>query len=475
MTVLYSIIHADGFKSGLWPISGDMLPNSTYNNFFKQAFLNTASIIDDKNIITLTCVSSFSDIKNQLKFLQEKFCRKSEYKIISEPVSKKTAPSVSLAVKYIDKLNFSSTSPVILYISSSQFIINREKFFSIIEKGIKLAKAGFIVTFASETNEINEDFCYLKARKNPQISEIEQSALKVSAFIANPKTKTQKENLKGRLLINSGIYMFNAETYFTELQKSAPEIYNQIIAANLNDSIPSISIKEYEKIPDMSIECALMEKSRKLAVIPINDDNSKNIDSWNALYDILNKDEKGNCFIGKTVDLDSENSMVYSSSKTIATLGLKNILVAQTEDAVTVIDRKNIGSVKKIYKKLNAKNKETKNIHKTVYCPWGYYNILEKGDGFLTKCITVNPNGKLSIQLHNNRSEHWLILEGEAAVLKGKDIIKLKSGESIDIDVKEIHSLLNAGKEQLKILEIQQGEILDENDIERLEDIYGRV
>ena len=167
--------------------------------------------------------------------------------------------------------------------------------------------------------------------------------------------------------------------------------------------------------------------------------------------------------------------MVYSTSKLVATMDLKDTVVVETEDAVLVCNRKKINGVKSIYKKLSGKNSTAKEIHKTVYRPWGYYTVLEEGTGFLTKCITVNPNAKLSIQKHFHRSEHWIILEGEATVIKGDETLTLSSGDSVDIDIEEIHSLQNLGKEQLKVLEVQQGDILDENDIERIQDIYGRA
>ncbi len=480
MASIYCIILAGGSGSRLWPLSREMFPKQMFklNNdytLFQKTFLNIANFIDDKNIITTTNIKYAAEIKKQLKFLQEKFCRKSEYKMLSEPIFKNTAPALSIAVKYInDKLNLSNKSPIILAVPSDQIIKNRQDFSNIIEKGINLANNGYIVSFGTETTTINEDFGYIKTRKNAQIAEIEPDALKAAKFIEKPVSKEQKESLKGKFFVNSGIYMFTAETYFSELKKHSPELYKLIINKNIENTIPSVSLAEYEKMPDISIDYEIMEKTKKLVTIPLNTE-WKDIGSWNSIYDISQKDENGNYFSGKTIDIDSKNSMVYSTSKLTATLGLTDKVVVETEDAVLVCNKNDINGVKKIYKKLNGKNSATKEIHKTVYRPWGYYTVLENGNGFLTKCITVNPNAKLSVQLHHHRSEHWIILEGEATVLKGNEYIKLNAGESIDIAIEEIHSLQNYGKDQLKVFEIQQGDILDENDIERIEDIYGRV
>ena len=480
MTTLYSIILAGGSGSRLWPMSREMFPKQMFKlddefTLFQKTFLNLSNLVDDKNIITTTSVKFASAIKEQLKQMQEKYCRKYEYKVVSEPIFRNTAPALALAVKFImDKVHYSSKEPVIFSVPADQLIMDRDCFAEIIEKGIALAEAGYIVSFATETADINENFGYIKCRKNAKVSEIEPCALKVSNFIEKPTTKEQKTNLKGKFYINSGIYMFTPTTFFEELEKCSPEIYENIVEQNLEKTIPSIELSEFEKMPNISIDYAVMEKTKKLVTIPL-DTEWKDIGSWDAIYEISPKDENGNYFSGKTIDKGSKNTMVYSTSKLTATLGLEDIIVVETEDAILVSDKKNEKGVKNIYKKLNGKNTVTREVHKTVYRPWGYYTVLENGNGFLTKCITVNPNAKLSVQLHHHRSEHWIILEGEATILKGEEFVKLQAGESIDIAVEEIHSLQNYGKEQLKVLEIQQGDILDENDIERLEDIYGRA
>ncbi len=480
MATVFSVILAGGSGSRLWPLSRETYPKQMFKlddeyTLFQQTFLRVSSVVDDKNIVTCANMKQASSIKEQLKELQEKFCRQSNYKLLTEPVGKNTAPALMLATKYIqENMTLSKKPQIILVVPSDHIIPDRETFAQIIEKGIKLANEGYIVSFSKKIKTFDENFGYVKTRKNSKLQEIEPDALKVTRFLEKPTKKEALTELKNKLYVNTGIYMFNTETFYNEIKNFMPEIYNAFENKEINTNVPSVSIETYETIPDISIDYAIMEKSKNLVTIPFETD-WKDIGSWDAIYEISNKDDKGNYFSGKTIDIDSRNSMVYSTSKTVATLGLKDTVVVETEDAILVCDKKNTNGIKNIYKKLNGKNTTAKEVHKTVHRPWGYYTVLEEGCGFLTKCIVVNPDAKLSIQLHHHRSEHWIILEGTATVIKGNELYRLEAGTSIDIGVEEIHSLQNLDKEQLKVLEIQQGDILDENDIERLEDIYGRA
>lgn len=481
MTVLYSVILAGGAGSRLWPISREAYPKQILhfdNNetLFYQTFLRMSAITDDKNIITTTNVKQVSAVREELNLLKEKFCRTSDYKILTEPAIKNTAASISMSVKYIHNLKtFSSEPPVIVAVPVDHIIPDREEFIDIINKGIPLAKAGYIVSFSKEVRHIDENFGYIKTRNNVKVSETEPSALKVVSFVEKPTKKADKEQLlKGKLYVNSGIYMFTPDTFILELKKCAPNLYKLLCELELSETMPTASLNQYDKMPEISIDYALMEKTKKLVTVPF-DTEWKDVGSWDAVYETAKKDENNNVLRGKVIDLCSKNSIVYSTSKIVATLGLEDKVVVETPDAVLVCDRNNTNGIKNLYNKLNGENSSSKNIHKTVFRPWGYYTVLEEGNGFLTKCIVVNPKSKLSVQLHHHRSEHWIVLEGTASVVKGEEKLTLQSGDSVDIAVEEIHSLQNESDSQIKILEVQQGDVLDENDIVRIEDIYGRV
>jgi mannose-1-phosphate guanylyltransferase/mannose-6-phosphate isomerase len=258
-----------------------------------------------------------------------------------------------------------------------------------------------------------------------------------------------------------------------EASKYAPHIYEKLKNFDFTKS-SEIPFTEFDKMPSISIDYAIMEKSDKIALVQLKSDWN-DLGSWKSIYDVSKKDENGNVKIGHVIDEGSKNSFVYSSSKLVATIGLEDIVLVETEDAILACKTDRTQDVKKIFDTLKKQNDTTHKVHKTVYRPWGYYTVLGEGKGFLTKMIHVNPGQKLSVQSHNHRSEHWIILEGKAkVVLEGKELI-LSPGHSVDIGVKAIHSLQNPYDEDLKIVEVQKGDLLIEEDIIRYEGMYGRV
>lgn len=480
---IYAVILAGGSGSRLWPLSREIHPKQLmkidYNyTLFQSAFMRLINCVDDKNILSVTNVKLESQVKTQLKEMQEKFCRNSSYRVITEPECKNTAPAIALAVKYIEKLHKDRNckdDPIIITVPSDNLIIDNEKYNEALCEGIKLAQENYIATFGVKPDKPDTGLGYIKAKNNRKIKTIAANGLKVEEYIEKPDHETAVELVDSdRYYYNSGMFVFKASVMMGEIKKYRPEIYNIIKNAKISSQTPTIPYQDFKEMPDISIDYAVMEESRKLAMIPLESD-WKDVGSWEAVYDISEKDDNGNYIMGNVLDLDSENSLVYSTSKLITTIGLKNTVVVETEDAVLVCDKDRANDVKKIVSHLRETNDETQYSHKTVYRPWGYYQVLNEGSGFLTKCIYVNPGAKLSVQLHHHRNEHWVVLEGKAFVLKGEECFELDKGESIDIDVEEKHSLQNPYEEPLKILEVQQGDILDENDIERFEDMYGRV
>lgn len=485
MTVsnLYAVILAGGSGSRLWPLSRELHPKQLMKiegdyTLFQSAFIRLVNSVDDKNILSVTNVKLESQVKTQLKEMQEKFCRKSNYRVITEPEGKGTAPAIALSIKYIEKLQKDKNSkddPIIIAVPSDNIISDDKLFAEAIQEGIKLAQENYIVTFGVKPDRADTGLGYIKTKKNKKIKDIAQCGLKVEEFIEKPDKETAQEFVDcDKYFWNSGMFVFKASVMMAELKKYEPDIYSIMKNAKISSQTPTIPYLEFENMPEISIDYAVMENSKKLAMVPLECD-WRDVGSWEAIYAISDKDDNGNYVMGNVVDLDSKDSMIYSTSKLITTIGLENVVVVETEDAVLVCDRERTQDVKKIVNHLKERHDETQLTHKTVYRPWGYYTVLNEGKGFLTKCIYVNPGAKLSIQLHHHRSEHWVVVEGKALVLKGEEYFELENGESIDLAVEEKHSLQNPYDEPLKILEVQRGDILDENDIVRFEDMYGRV
>lgn len=457
------VILAGGSGERLWPVSRDLYPKSLLNLFggktlIQNVFEIASKVTPEKNILTITNIRQVEDTRLQLKELYSKPV------ILSEPMSRNTAPAVASALTYLKN----QKDEIILILPVDFSIENTDSFISAIEKAKLLAKKGFIVSFGVKPLYEESGFGYIQTDGNIL------DGKKVKKFIEKPCKEDVSIFIKQEdFYWNTGIYLAKMSTFLEAYEKYAPKEY-RVFNKEMFDETNKIKYEFYENIPEISIDYAIMEKAENIVCVEL-DTEWKDYGSWQAIYNDREKDTKGNVIEGNVITEKLKDSFVYSSKELVAVSGMKNTILIETEDAVLVCDKSRASDINQLVKELKKNNDSTTHSRKTVFRPWGFYTCLNSGAGWLTKIITVSPGHKLSLQSHNYRSEHWVVLEGKATVILDEQKHVLNKHQSIDIPIKSKHSLQNHTKEPLKILEVQKGEYIGEDDIIRYEDMYGRV
>lgn len=458
------ILLSGGSGERLWPLSRTLSPKSLLKiidgkSTLQHAYEIARELTDEKNIITVTNVAQYTDTLLQLKEISKNPV------IISEPMSKNTAPAIASVLTLLKK---NKKDEVIVVLPVDFTASDKKDFISSLEKVINIAKKNRIAILGMKPLYPETGFGYIKTNKELKIGKC------VEKFIEKPDYKTACDFIKAENYYwNCGIYASKVSVMLEAYKKYSPEIINAC-SEDMFDENYKINYKNYEKMPCISIDYAITEHSDNLVMAELNS-KWRDIGSWHSIYEESPKDKKGNVITGNVITDKVENSLIYSSKELVCVSGMKNTVVVETEDAVLVCDKNRTAEINKLVKVLKKENKEITTIHKTVFRPWGYYTRLNEGEGWLSKIITVLPSHKLSLQSHNHRTEHWVVLEGNATVILENKIHKLSKGQSIDIPLKSKHSLQNHSEKTLKILEVQKGDYISEDDIIRYEDMYGRV
>lgn len=389
--------------------------------------------------------------------------------IILEPVGKNTAPAVAMAA-----LCAKSEDDILLILPADHVISNTTAFHRAIVQAEQLAQQDLLVTFGIVATEPETGYGYIKADKT-QVGD----GFKVAAFVEKPDQETAQRYIEaGGYFWNSGMFAFKAGCFLRELEKFNPQMLKvcqeALAAAQVDLDFTRLDKDIFLTCPSDSIDYAVMEKTDKAAVIPL-DAGWNDVGSWSALWDVTAKDEVGNAIKGDVLTIDTHNSFIHSSSKLVAVIGVQDLVVVETDDAVMVAAKDRVQDVKAIVDQLKALNRDEAHVHRKVYRPWGHYDLVDAGDRHHTKRIVVKPGAKLSVQKHHHRAEHWVVVKGTAWVHKNGEEIMVTENESIYIPVGVVHSLENPGVIPLEMVEVQSGSYLGEDDIVRYQDNYGRI
>lgn len=468
------VILSGGSGTRLWPLSRSSYPKQflpiTEEKTLFQLTLERISNLNQslanfQNPIIVTNENHRFIVAEQLRL------QKTSAQILLEPVARNTAPAIAAAAE----LALShGEDPVLLILAADHVIEEQEAFNQAVAVGLSAAESGKLVTFGIVPTAPETGYGYIKAQQK-----VEQSELKsypVAEFIEKPNRATAEQYVAdGSYLWNSGMFMFKASTYLQELEKFNPAITKNAIQSCKNDlDFIRLDKESFEQCPEDSIDYAVMEKTEHAVVVPLNA-NWNDVGAWNSVWEVSQKDENGNSLRGDVITQDTYNSLIHAETRLVSTLGVENIIVIETADAVLVADQSKVQDIKKIVEKLKSTQRCEVDVHRKVYRPWGSYDSIEHDSRYQVKCIVVNPGQKLLLQMHHHRAEHWIVVSGTAKIHKGQENFLLGENESVYIPLGEIHALENPGKVPLELIEVQSGSYLGEDDIVRFEDLYGRV
>lgn len=462
------VIMCGGSGTRLWPMSRGMypkqfLPLAGSHSMLQETVLRLAPLNLQPPLLICNDEHRFiaAEQLHQLKLLKSG--------IILEPVGRNTAPAVALAAL---KAVQSGEDPLLLVLAADHVISDNAQFVLAVEQAKILAEQGKLVTFGIVPTHPETGYGYI--RRGAALG----AGFDVARFVEKPDKATAQTYLdSGDYLWNSGMFLFKASRYLAELEAFRPDILAacQQAMANTQADLEFIRVDKqaFEACPEESIDYAVMEKTADAVTIPL-DAGWSDVGSWSALWDVCAKDSFGNVFIGDVLSTNSQNSYVNAEQRLVSLVGVDNLVVVETKDAVLVADKNQVQHVKQIVDTLKQQQRPEARLHREVYRPWGKYDAIDQGERYQVKRITVKPGAKLSVQMHHHRAEHWIVVSGTAKVTNGEHEILLTENQSTYIPVGVIHALENPGKIPLELIEVQSGSYLGEDDIVRFEDRYGR-
>jgi mannose-1-phosphate guanylyltransferase len=477
------VIMAGGSGTRLWPLSRTAFPKQFLSLGYDMTMLQQ----------TLARLNGLSDVapivisNEEHRFLVAEQLRQMDVQgsILLEPVGRNTAPAIALAAFQALKDNTSGEAPVLLVLAADHVIKDTAAFQKAAAALLPEVQAGKFGTLGIVPTEAATGYGYIKAgTESAGLYAVEQ-------FVEKPDAATAQEYLdSGSYYWNSGMFMVRADRYLEELKRFSPDMYAACEAAMANTQsdfdFVRVDAEAFKACPDDSIDYAVMEPlcalegEPQVVVAPL-DAGWSDVGSWSALWEIAEKCEHGNAVLhagkgtGDTILNDTRNSLVSTSDRLVTTLGVDDLIIVDTKDALLVAHKDKVQDVKKIVAEIKARGGQQHHQHREVYRPWGIYDSIDNGERYQVKRITVKPGAKLSVQMHHHRAEHWVVVSGTAKVTNGDDTFLVTENESTYIPIGQIHALENPGKVELEMIEVQSGSYLGEDDIVRFEDKYGRA
>ena len=453
---IITVILAGGSGTRLWPLSRELTPKQLINiggdDSLLQKTLDRAYLLSKEKPIILTNKKIYDQI--------DKSMLKNDVNFLLEPEPKNTAPAIALATDAALKLD---SNPILVILSADHHIDNKQ-FIPYIKKAIGTAETtGRVVLMGIKPTRPETGYGYIKLG-----GKIDKNSFGIAEFTEKPDKATAEKYLKdGDYMWNAGIFIAPAKTLKTEIEKYMPKLAKVFSESNKENLFKSLE--------PISIDFGLLEKTDKIAVVP-TDAIWNDLGNWGAIYDISTLDVNGNSLEGDIVNRDTTGSLILArGQRRVATIGLKNLVIIDTEDVTLICDKDRTQEVKNIVDMIKQEPNNKDHIeHKTMHRPWGRYTVLDEGEGFKVKFIHVAPGGKLSLQKHLHRSEHWVVVKGTARITVDDKTSDFGPNESTFVPLGSIHRLENNGDTELTIVEVATGERIDENDIVRLDDIYRR-
>jgi mannose-1-phosphate guanylyltransferase / mannose-6-phosphate isomerase len=473
---VYGVILAGGSGTRFWPLSRERYPKQFLHimgdgTLLQQTFERLLLKIPANRMMIVTNAGQAESIKLQLNQWKDDIADQ----VILEPEGKNTAPAIALAAI---QLLHRDPAAIMVVVPADHAVKHSKKFMRAVQFASELAESGHLVTFGIHPTRPETGYGYIQALKRRRVGEkADFIGYSVARFVEKPDFSNAQRYCRSGYFWNSGIFVWQASQILSELAIHQPVLSKLLMRLERQlggENFAATLRKVYAKIQSLSIDNAVMESSTRSVVVPV-DVGWSDVGSWSSLEEVMPLDKDGNILSGNIIDLGSRQSVLFGDRRVVATIGLNNMVVVDTPDATLVCPKDRAQDVKVMANLLKRQGAPEHLEHRTVHRPWGAYTVLEEGKGYKVKRIEVDPGKRLSLQLHHQRSEHWVVIVGIARVTRGEEVYELQAGMSTGIPKDTPHRLENPGQVPLEIIEVQNGSYLKEDDIVRLQDDFGRL